>query len=615
MEILEGQITESELSDSLNERINLISGSGEQFDYQNIWYFDTGIESFTGNGTPTSSAGWLIPADHATDPYVVSPGTLAISGDAYGQIKIRIRQSGAPTWDGTIWWKNTGDTTWDAGRSITFIEPTYDAAGIANVTIDTGWTGEIAQIRIDLSTSQDSTDFFEIDWVAIGRPSPGASTAALTAETLARTSEDSALSSSIVSLTASLGGEIDVVAAAVVSESEARVSADDAMAETVETVQTTIEGHTTSIETHAESISGLVAQYTVKIDNNGYMAGFGLASTSVGGVPFSEFYAMADRFAIINPPVSPKIITSLTRVSTTATAVCAGHGFISGELRAITGAAQGEYNGIKLITVLDVDTFTYQVVVTAATPATVAAGLTNILVGESPAKIPFVVQSGIVYMDVAMIKDATITSAKIGDLGADKITSGYLAAARIEAGSITATHIGTNEIVATSANIKDATITSAKIVNATITGADIALATIGTANIIDANVTTLKIAGNAVIVPVVSYTSGSISLRTVITTVQQATITTGYTGVTLEINASFAIQNYSIANDVTVYLYRGTTLLYTLSTMPTVAFKKQLFSFCFYDTPGSTATTYYLKVYQYGGTALMRGLGLIGYKR
>lgn len=47
---------------------------------------------------------------------------------------------------------------------------------------------------------------------------------------------------------------------------------------------------------------GLEAQYTVKIDLNGYVSGFGLASTApVNGTPSSEFIVRADRFSIGSP--------------------------------------------------------------------------------------------------------------------------------------------------------------------------------------------------------------------------------------------------------------------------------------------------------------------------
>lgn len=46
---------------------------------------------------------------------------------------------------------------------------------------------------------------------------------------------------------------------------------------------------------------GLSAQYTLKVNNNGYVSGFGLASEPVDGVPFSEFVVLADSFRIGAP--------------------------------------------------------------------------------------------------------------------------------------------------------------------------------------------------------------------------------------------------------------------------------------------------------------------------
>lgn len=71
-------------------------------------------------------------------------------------------------------------------------------------------------------------------------------------------------------------------------------------ATSITNLNTTVGGHTTSISTQASSINGLSAQYTVKIDNNGAVAGYGLASTTTGaGNIVSEFIVNADRFAIM----------------------------------------------------------------------------------------------------------------------------------------------------------------------------------------------------------------------------------------------------------------------------------------------------------------------------
>ena len=51
----------------------------------------------------------------------------------------------------------------------------------------------------------------------------------------------------------------------------------------------------------ANSITGLNGQYTVKVDNNGYVSGFGLASTAVNGAPTSAFIILADAFYVVGP--------------------------------------------------------------------------------------------------------------------------------------------------------------------------------------------------------------------------------------------------------------------------------------------------------------------------
>lgn len=61
---------------------------------------------------------------------------------------------------------------------------------------------------------------------------------------------------------------------------------------------------------------------------------------------------------------------ALTRASTTATVVKVAHGLTTGDPVQIAGADQTTYNGIYEITVVDPDTFTYQMVATGATPAT-----------------------------------------------------------------------------------------------------------------------------------------------------------------------------------------------------------------------------------------------------
>ena len=137
------------------------------------------------------------------------------------------------------------------------------------------------------------------------------------------------------------------------AESTARANADSALASDITSLTTTVGNNTTSISTNATSINGVEAQYTVKIDSNGHVSGFGLASTTTTAGPTSAFIVRADKFAIIDP--------------------------------SNTGSGLGTTS-------------------------------------PSSSIVPFVIDSGNTYIASAMIKDASIVSAKINSLAVDKLS-------------------------------------------------------------------------------------------------------------------------------------------------------------------------------------------------
>ncbi|HHC1834496.1 TPA: DUF1983 domain-containing protein [Klebsiella pneumoniae] len=163
------------------EMSSLAAGANIQFDSQVIWHFNNQTtEGWTGSaGVPgVSQDGWLRPADSATDPYITSPGGLAVDGAAYRFIMLRFRKTGKPVWAGEIRWVFAGENFNNTKRYIV-AEPEY-ADGVATLTVrDIPWTGNIDRIRLDLTNQQDASNFIEFDWIAVGRPAPGASTAAL----------------------------------------------------------------------------------------------------------------------------------------------------------------------------------------------------------------------------------------------------------------------------------------------------------------------------------------------------------------------------------------------------------------------------------------------------
>lgn len=77
-----------------------------------------------------------------------------------------------------------------------------------------------------------------------------------------------------------------------------------------------------ALNTSADNVNGLRGQYTVKIDTNGAVAGFGLASTTTAaGNITSEFVVNADRFAIMRGGSNTAAATAPFVVQATATTI------------------------------------------------------------------------------------------------------------------------------------------------------------------------------------------------------------------------------------------------------------------------------------------------------
>lgn len=174
----------------------------------------------------------------------------------------------------------------------------------------------------------------------------------------------------------------------------------------LDTLASVVAGNTAAIEVSQQSVDGLRAQYSVKIDNNGYVTGFGLSSSPVNGVPRSSFLVRADAFAIA--PSAAPAWSSATAYSKNATV-------------SYTSSGQTKVYQAKLANtnILPTNT-TYWSDLTSQLPFTVLTSATVIDNITYPAGT---------YIKTAFIADATITSAKIQNLVADKITTGNLTAA------------------------------------------------------------------------------------------------------------------------------------------------------------------------------------------
>lgn len=120
---------------------------------------------------------------------------------------------------------------------------------------------------------------------------------------------------------------------------------------------------------NSSAINGLYGSYTLKIDNNGVVSGFGLSSETVNGQVNSFFLVNADTFGIVNSGEA-KDVTSLTRSGTTATANCDSHGYQVGQRIVISNVYDQGWNGVWEITGATANSFTFTVPNTLVTPAT-----------------------------------------------------------------------------------------------------------------------------------------------------------------------------------------------------------------------------------------------------
>jgi hypothetical protein len=168
------------------------------------------------------------------------------------------------------------------------------------------------------------------------------------------------------------------------SETYTKSTIDQAISSASTTLASSIGNNSTAIQTEATTRAAqtgeLYAQYTVKVDTNGYVSGFGLASTSTSANPTSDFIVRADRFSIAAP----------------------------------TGPNSGITPSIPFV---------------VNTSATTLNGV-NVPAG--------------VYIKDGFIQNGTITTAKIGNLAVDtaNIAAGAIVEAKIGDGEITNAKIG-----------------------------------------------------------------------------------------------------------------------------------------------------------------------------
>lgn len=172
----------------------------------------------------------------------------------------------------------------------------------------------------------------------------GNAESAITNEATTRANEDNAISSYVTTQLASVNGTL----AGFQSQQTATANNVAALSSDLTTLQATVDDNTAAIESEAttrvNADNEIYAKYSVKIDVNGYVTGFGLISTANNSTPFSEFMVRADRFSIASPsgpgisPVVPFIVTTTPTARPDGTTLPAGVYMDTAMVKTLSGA-------------------------------------------------------------------------------------------------------------------------------------------------------------------------------------------------------------------------------------------------------------------------------------
>lgn len=238
------------------------AGSGTQFDSAGIWHFNAGLEGWTGvYGVPTIADGMLRPINTTNNSGIQSPAPLNIDGAAYRFIKLRMRKVGNPAWMGLIRWITEADREWNEAKSLSIPVPAFDANGIAVLDVDRlPWNGPspLRAIRLALTGAQTASAYIEYDWIAVGRPSPGASVAMVQQESDARTAALAAEAGQRNTLAVQMRGDYPgndptkLTGGLAYNEMRARVGADEALSQRQSAVEVRLPAGTGALASEAK---------------------------------------------------------------------------------------------------------------------------------------------------------------------------------------------------------------------------------------------------------------------------------------------------------------------------------------------------------------------------
>nr|WP_312623284.1 DUF1983 domain-containing protein [Pseudomonas juntendi] len=284
------------------------------------WQFDTGTEGWVaGNASVSASGGalWLTPT--TSDPQLLSSTgtlTLTIPGAQYTKVRVGLTRRGgsASAWTGTLYYSTPSHGISSSYRASA-PNPNIAVGQSAVVEWDmtnlaaggTDWVDNtIRQLRFNFANALDAV--WDIDWIAVGRVGPSASSRALESLSSTVTQQGEKITAEAIR-TDGLYTAVGDANAAIQNEAKARVDGEAALSKQLQTTQASLGTTNAAVQqvaTAQADMKGMLnAQYTMRVQvNNQYgahvWAGFGIGINSQNGIVQSAFVINADKFVLLN---------------------------------------------------------------------------------------------------------------------------------------------------------------------------------------------------------------------------------------------------------------------------------------------------------------------------
>jgi hypothetical protein len=356
--------------------------------------------------------------------------------------------------DGQVYTRNAANNAWVAGRDSTLVS-LYGATSYTGSTITSAMASAQADI-ITVTSAQSSTAASLSSLSTTVTNNNNTLTSAITTEASSRTTGDQTNATAITNLTSTVTSNNNTLTSAINSEATTRANADTALATDITSLTSTVTNNnntlTSAINTEATTRATADSTNATNISNltstiNNGSTGLAAAHSAISSEATTRAAAdTANALSISN--LSTTVGTTNSNVSTLQTSVSNLEG--DADAMYVIQVAT-ESNGSKSAAGMVIGSNANS---GSGAQSYVQFRADKFAVWSGSASVaPFIISSGVVYIDDARIKDGAITNARIAN--------GTIETAKIGDAQITTAKIANLQV--TNALIADATIEDAKI--------------------------------------------------------------------------------------------------------------------------------------------------------